>query len=512
MIIIYFLAILLLAESKMEIRNLHTDPVLLMKLGNCGIQTGTTIIVHPINLTNIEENIHNFHMITKNLDPKIPISELVIRRSRNLLDTFYQIKPLRSRRVRRYDAIGTAFKWIAGTPDADDLKLINGTLNELINNNNQQIQINTKINERIQDITRTVNEIIQKNDVINQILLQEIDALNLLAYMDTTFNILRDIEDTILKSRLSLANSKLLSLKEIFAIESIINEQGITTQFPEEALDFVESKIAVKQEMLLYILRIPKLDTKAEVFQITPLLVNNTIITGIPSHIIKSGQDIFSTEKPNDFIQRYPFIKTMEQGCVKSLFFGKQSHCNILVQYNGFTHMISEDKILISEVEPTTLTSNCGPDNRTLDGNFLISFSNCSIWIKNTTFTNSELTVNTPEIFGAFPGLQINRSVLQQHNLSFITSQMFENRRKIEHIQFKQYRNNTWIFSIFGGISSTLATFIIIAILCLRRKKIVIKIKQSSPKRKPKTSHTAELINQQSSSIEAGNPGNNQHQ
>lgn len=174
--------------------------------------------------------------------------------------------------------------------------------------------------------------------------------------------------------------------------------------------------------------------------------------------------------------------------------------------------MISEDKILISEVEPTTLTSNCGPDNRTLDGNFLISFSNCSIWIKNTTFTNSELTVNTPEIFGAFPGLQINRSVLQQHNLSFITSQMFENRRKIEHIQFKQYRNNTWIFSIFGGISSTLATFIIIAILCLRRKKIVIKIKQSSPKRKTKNSHTAELINQQSSSIEAGNPGNNQHQ
>lgn len=214
----------------MEIRNLHSNPVLLLKLGNCGIQTGTITIIHPINLTNVEENILTFSKLARQINPKLSISELILRRSKELLNTFYQIKPIKSRWIRRNDAIGAALKWIAGTPDADDLKLINKTMNELIDSNNQQVQVNNKINERIQDITRTINEVIQKSEVQNRILLKEIDALTLLAYMDTTYNILRDIEDAFVNSQLSLANSRLLTLKETLAIETIINEQGITTQ------------------------------------------------------------------------------------------------------------------------------------------------------------------------------------------------------------------------------------------------------------------------------------------
>lgn len=474
----------------MEIRDLHSNPVLLIKLGNCGIQTGTTAIIHPINLTNVEENIFTYNKLARQLDPKLTISELVLKRNKDLFNTFYQIKPMKSRRVRRYDKIGTAFKWIAGTPDADDLRIINRTLNELIDGNNQQLQINNKINDRIQDITSTVNQMIQRNGVQNQILLKEIDALTLLAYMDSTYNILRDIEDTILKSRLSLANSKLLTLKEILAIETIINEQGIKTQFPEDALNFIESKVAIKQDMLLYILRIPKIKANSEVIQIIPVIINNTIITEIPTHIIKHGHDIFSTERPNEFIQRYPFIKQLENECTESLFFSKKSHCSVHMVHHGFIKMISDDKILISGIETVTLSSNCGPDNRTLHGNFLISFSNCTVWINNKTFSNTETTVHAPEILGAFPGLYINRTIIQQHNLSYIGNQTIVNRKQIDHIKFKQYKTNIWLFSFLGGITSTTSITIIIVILCLRRKRIIIKIKQPSQKRSAKSYST----------------------
>ena len=72
--------------------------------------------------------------------------------------------------------------------------------------------------------------------------------------METMNNILNELEDEILRSRISLSNSKLLTLKEIFLIETIINEQGITTNFPEKALSYAKPKIACKyvQIMQLY--------------------------------------------------------------------------------------------------------------------------------------------------------------------------------------------------------------------------------------------------------------------
>lgn len=236
--------------------------------------------------------------------------------------------------------------------------------------------------------------------------------------------------------------------------------------------------------MLLYMLQVPKINGNAEIIQIFPLLVNNTIITGVPSYVLKSGDKIFTTEKPDEFVQQTSFIKTLEDRCIKSLFFGQESHCNVKIQYHGFTQLISNDKMLISKTNHTLLSSNCGPDDRILHGNFLISFYNCSLQIDNCTYTNNEITIEPPLILGAFPGLQINRTILHQHNLSYIGKQMMENRNQIEHIKFKQYRSNTWLFSIFGGVSSSIIIFIIIIILFFRKKRITIKIKQLSQKGK----------------------------
>lgn len=83
------------------------------------------------------------------------------------------------------------------------------------------------------------------------------DAVTLLSFMDTTKSILEDQEDTILRTRIELANSKLLSLKEILTIEMLLNEQGIKTHFPEETLNFTKAKIATSGDILVYILRIP---------------------------------------------------------------------------------------------------------------------------------------------------------------------------------------------------------------------------------------------------------------
>ena len=132
------------------------------------------------------------------------------------------------------------------------------------------------------------------------------------------------------------------------------------------------------------------------------------------------------------------------------------------------------------------MTSNCGPENRTLTGNILITFYNCSIKIANETFTATEVIGQMKDLQGAFHNLRINWNIKEQHNLSTLTNHTLINRKQLDNVKLKQYSHQIWIFSLLGGLSTTtVITITIMIFICLRRKKVVIKIR--SPK-KPATS------------------------
>lgn len=48
----------------------------------------------------------------------------------------------------------------------------------------------------------TVNKLIEQQSTENKILLEEMDAITLLLYMDTTNSILEQLEDTILRTKI----------------------------------------------------------------------------------------------------------------------------------------------------------------------------------------------------------------------------------------------------------------------------------------------------------------------
>ncbi|XP_062537958.1 uncharacterized protein LOC134206280 [Armigeres subalbatus] len=222
------------------------------------------------------------------------------------------------------DSVGTAWKWIAGSPDAEDLRIINNTFNELINETNKQIQINHVINERITKISDTVNTLIDHHTTLNTILLKDIDAIILLLSMDATNNILEDIEDAILRARVSLPNSKLLTIKEIFLIESILNKQGIATRFPEDALNYATPKIASTNEMMLYILELPQTNGDCKIFEILPLITNNTVLTNTPNYVIKSNKKLFTTNHPENTVQQLHEAKPFIDSCVYLIIMGME--------------------------------------------------------------------------------------------------------------------------------------------------------------------------------------------
>ncbi|XP_062538809.1 uncharacterized protein LOC134207107 [Armigeres subalbatus] len=344
----------------LEIKNLNHDPLLLLHVRNCYIQTGIVKVIHPINLTVLEENVNLFLDISRKIDRTLPMSNLIARKSRQLLDNLYQLKPLqKTRRQKRWDSVGTAWKWIAGSPDAEDLRIINNTFNELINETNKQIQINHVINERITKISDTVNTLIDHHTTLNTILLKDIDAIILLLSMDATNNILEDIEDAILRARVSLPNSKLLTIKEIFLIESILNKQGIATRFPEDALNYATPKIASTNEMMLYILELPQTNGDCKIFEILPLITNNTVLTNTPNYVIKSNKKLFTTNHPENAVQQLHEAKPFIDSCVYPIIMGMVSHCNATTTNQTNLQLLSGNRVLVNNAVNLNLTTNC---------------------------------------------------------------------------------------------------------------------------------------------------------
>lgn len=460
----------------LEIKNLSNDPVLLLKLNDCKLQTGLIKIIHPINISNLENNVYTFSKLARQIDRDIPLSNLILQKSRELVNNLQQLKPMKPRRAKRWDTLGAAWKWIAGSPDAEDLRIINTTLDDLVLQNNQQTRVNNMLNNRIDGMMETVNRLIEQQSTENKILLEEMDAITLLLYMDTTNKILEDLEDTILRTRIELANSKLLSLKEILTIESLLNEQGIRTQFPEEALNYAKPKIATRGDLLLYILQIPKVKGNCEIIQIFPLTVQNSIITNLPPYVIRSENDVFSTTHPDSTIQQDIYLEPLRDNCSSDIILGKESHCNATFDDSTRISLIATNKILINNAKKSQMTSNCGPHNRSFHGNFVITFYNCSVQIDNQTFTSEELASSTKEIQGAFPNLVINWNVAKHHDIPRIHNQTMHNRMQLERVKLKQFEHRNLLLATFGGLSTTMVIIIVITVICLFRKRVVIRI------------------------------------
>ena len=358
--------------------------------------------------------------------------------------------------------------------------IINTTFNELTEQNNVQVKINSMVNSRIKDMTKAINNLINQQNLENKVILQEYDALTLMLYIDTTNDILKEIQDTIIRTKISLPNNKILSLKEILIIESILQEQGITTEFPEEALNYVEPKIVSNHETLLYILQVPQLQKESsEVIQILPLICNDIILIDLPSFIVRSGNIIYSTTKPENFVQRFPEISVIEDNCITNLLVGKTSNCKAMRENNTYINLMPDNRLLINNGKQSHIYTDCGPDNRTLTGNFLLTFINCTITISGKTFTSIQITNNdTRELPGAFSNLSIYRHIVEHHEIEAISNQTFSNRKQLNFINLKQYEHKIWILSMFGGISTTMIISVgVTAYVCLQKKKVIIKFR-----------------------------------
>lgn len=438
--------------QRLSIKNLQEDPLLVVHEKPCKIQIGTLKIVHPMNMTIIENTIEALTSISHLKLKTNPLINIVKIKIQQLYTTFYGLKP-RKHRSKRWDVIGTGFKFIAGTPDAQDLRLINYTMNELIGQNNEQVKTNMQLNERITHITDTINKIIE-NSHENKIISDEIETIITIINIDNINRLLDSIQDAVILSKSSLVSNKILSLRELNTIRTLLQDQGVEVNFADEALQFVIPKLALKDDVLLYILNVPQLEnTTSNLLRIYPLTTNNRILHQYPTHIVQRGNNLYTTSKPEDFVQKSSFLNELQDECLVPLIHGKKATCNYVEQYETTQKLITENSILISNAKHQILKSNCGPDNRTLNGNFLISFANCTLEFNNQSFQNSELVSEVHTFERAFHNLKIEWKEHKTYDLEKISNTAVSNRQKLNHAYLRQDSLHFKLWTTFGGFS-----------------------------------------------------------
>lgn len=137
---------------------------------------------------------------------------------------------------------------------------------------------------------------------------------------------------------------------------------------------------------LVYILQIQKDKGNYKIIRTLPLTVQQTIISSLPPYVIRSENDLFSTTNSNSIIQNDEFLEPLKNNCFLHVIPGRESHCNAIFDNTTRIILIASNKIFINNGKDTQMKLNCGPHNRTLQGNFIITFYNCSVKIDDKVF------------------------------------------------------------------------------------------------------------------------------
>ena len=111
--------------------------------------------------------------------------------------------------ARSIDFLGSALKFVAGTPDHSDLELLSTTQNYLVENNNKQKIINNEFQEKINEITNEINKLREFFTAENTVNIEK---------ERTIFFLLQNRNNKIIE------NLKTITLSIIMAKSNIINQ------------------------------------------------------------------------------------------------------------------------------------------------------------------------------------------------------------------------------------------------------------------------------------------------
>lgn len=448
--------------------------------GQAKIQNGTFNFIHIINLNTYEKILRDTEeYVNINIDRNNIYYPLLKHEISQSTDILFQIKPSPSenRGRRSIDILGTAWKYLAGTPDHDDLKFIEGNLDELNRNNNQQITVNTELTKRINELTKITDQLM--NSIKKDSYIDNEVALNIQNRIRLIKEELMNIKYAIEWAKANIINSILFNKKEIRQVLEKLSNENMPFRSVEDALEFTEIKILYNKTNILYLIKIPM--TTKTIYQktiIRPIKKNKKIVNIPFKSLLVNGYEIFGVQ--ND-CTNYNSINICKQNqltnltndkCVSRLIHGLESFCNVTNNHHIPTiEEISAGIILLNNFNGSCFYKNT---SHNLNGTFLIKFHNETVNVNNKIFSN----IDIPQMNINPPIIQPTPIEISRHNvlsLEALEELHIKNTNKINKIQSHIVISK---ISSFVSIGSIALLIIVIIVFKKQRKNVEFVIQQ----------------------------------
>lgn len=434
-------------------RTLHLQkldrPIFVFDYGTSRIRYQSYYYIHHFSIEALKTHIVNlrdkFDQIEKN-----QFSEIIIEKFDEINKSLESIVPLK--RQKRWDTVGTVWKFIAGSPDADDLKLINSSMNNLIYNNNKQVKINKEMTLQLKETVFKTKEAIE----LFKSKSSELYSINILFNLKNLNKKIENIIDTIMLAKLGILNEKILTKNELEMFKKDLERENVTVHSLSEVIAYAKSSIATNHREIVLFIKMPKLDPRVfRKIHVYPIFYRQRQVHATKKFFLIHPTAKFTVTTLEPTIYNIEDTEAADSTCIPNLIDGKAATCNYTTNPIQ-QEIVSLDMhhVLINTANNFTLSSDCGTTERILSGSYLIQYENCTIRINNASYTDRTQNITGKPIHLPLDGISItkNGDVLNL-NLEHLHKLQIETRKDLDILRLT---NNSLQFphwSIFGGLT-----------------------------------------------------------
>ena len=235
----------------------YDTPILTLRAGNVWTINGNMKLIHVINWEDYTTIDNNVVIMVQTCLPPGQNKDIIDYYLAQVQKRLVELKGITNRKKISIDWNGSAWKLVAGNPDANDCDEVLKTRNAIITNNNESNKINThllnatnEVVQRTNELVSRMNEICKGNEAefigrgtINQVLVLK-DAIN-------------DMIRPCQMAKSGIVNTNLLERTEI--AEIITEMEALPYSNAIEAIEYGEPTIYTNGTLLLNVVSIQKL-------------------------------------------------------------------------------------------------------------------------------------------------------------------------------------------------------------------------------------------------------------
>lgn len=366
----------------------YNTPLVTLKQGNGKIISGSFKLIHVINLESYEDLIDRITTTVNTTHQENKLQPQLRHQLNQITQLISELKGQNTKTKRSVNWIGSAWKWIAGSPDATDWDQVVKSQNQIVKNNNQQYKINKAILDTADKMLVEYNKITDHYNNDSDDKLQQILFNRLLIVKEEVKEIVRAAQ----LAKAKIINTNLLDKMEINRLITEVETLPYSNEI--EAIEYAEPMMMIKNSIILYVISIPK--TSEEDYNhiiIRSTIDKNKQIYLEANEILLNQNHVFGiVQKCKRFrdttICESNCLKELnEDHCINQLIRGADARCELQFNKNQIIERLDGNTIFLTNFNGNI---SFNKTSKYLKGSFLVQYNNETIKVNNSTFTNKE--------------------------------------------------------------------------------------------------------------------------